>query len=107
MSERGAFALAGCRSGGIDALPYRRGSGTVAPTGGQGRRGASTKLQRPSIKGFEGMGPAARPGWRVSVKGALRLGLQGFTTTCSPLTRVGTANRLPFDGMGFIKVSEA
>jgi hypothetical protein len=40
------------------------------------------------------MGPAARPGWRVSVKGELRLGLQGFNTTCSPLTRVGRATAI-------------
>jgi hypothetical protein len=55
------------------------------------------------------MGPAARPGWRVSVKGKLRLGLQGFNTTCKhPLSDQGRQGyRLSYDGIGFVKVSEA
>jgi hypothetical protein len=35
------------------------------------------------------------------------MGSHGFTTTCSPLTRAGTTNRLLFDGMGFVKASRA
>jgi hypothetical protein len=32
---------------------------------------------------------------------------QGFTTTCNPSARVGTASRLIFGGFGFVKVPEA
>jgi hypothetical protein len=43
----------------------------------------------------------------ISLKRRLRRRLQGFTTTCNPLARVGTANRLVSDGIGLVKASEA
>jgi hypothetical protein len=43
----------------------------------------------------------------ISLKRRLRRRLQGSTTTCNLLARVGTASRLVSDGIGFVKVSEA
>jgi hypothetical protein len=43
----------------------------------------------------------------ISLKRRLRRRLQGFTTTGSPLARVGTASRLISDGMGLVNASEA
>jgi hypothetical protein len=53
-------------------------------------------------------GPVARPA-RVAIplKRKLHLGLQGFATTCNPLTRVGTLYRLISDGIGPVGVSGA
>jgi hypothetical protein len=84
-----------------------RNSSAEATARDGGGAGQSTKHQRLSIKGLEGMGPAARPGWRVSLMRRLLRGLQGPITTCSPLIRAVTANRLLPDGIGLVRVSGA
>jgi hypothetical protein len=63
--------------------------------------------KRLEVKGFRRHGPRGTARMAISLKRRLRRRLQGFTTTCNPLARVGTVSRLISDGIGFVKVSEA
>jgi hypothetical protein len=53
-------------------------------------------------KGFRRHGPRGTARMAISLKRRPRRRLRGFTTTCSPLARVGTASRLISDGVGFV-----
>jgi hypothetical protein len=67
--------------------------GTAAPKRRPGTAGDIDEALTAIDKGFgRAWGPLhGQAGWRFSVKGELRLGLQGFNTTRSPLTRAGRA----------------
>jgi hypothetical protein len=82
-----------------------RGPGTVAPKRRPGTAGGIDEALTAVDKG------SGRHGARCTARLASFLekkaswGLQGPTTTCNPLTRVGTASRPISGGIGPVKVS--
>jgi hypothetical protein len=83
-----------------------RGPGAVAPKRRPGTAEDIDGAPAPAIdKGFGRHGPRCTARLASFLEEEASWGSQDSTTTCNPLTRVGTANRLISDGMGFVEVS--